>query len=68
MTAWLCAAGGVGVTVVPEMAAASDPSRRRVYVPFASPAPSRALCAVWHKHRYRPPAVRGFIELLRAAG
>jgi LysR family transcriptional regulator, hydrogen peroxide-inducible genes activator len=61
-------AGGVGVTVVPEMAAAADPSRRRVYLPFAKPAPSRTLCAVWHKHRYRPPAVRGLIELLRAAG
>lgn len=60
-------AGGMGVTVVPEMAAAADPSKRRAYRPFAAPAPSRTLCAVWHKQRYRPPAVRGFVDMLKAA-
>lgn len=59
-------AGGVGLTVVPEMAAAGDPSKRRVYRPFAAPAPSRTLCAVWHKQRYRPPAVRALAEMLKA--
>ena len=58
-------AGGVGVTVVPEMAATADPSKRRVYRPFAAPIPTRTLCAVWHKQRYRPPAVRAFVDLLR---
>ncbi len=57
---------GAGVTVVPLMAAASDPSRVRVYRPLAAQSPSRTLCAVWHKHRYRPPAVRAFVELLGA--
>ena len=60
-------AGGVGVTVVPDMAAAGDPSKRRAYVNFGSPAPSRTLCAVWHKQRFRPPAVMAFVELLKAA-
>jgi LysR family hydrogen peroxide-inducible transcriptional activator len=58
--------GGMGVTVVPRMAAAADPSKTREYRPLAAPAPTRTLCAVWHKHRYRPPAVRAFVELLRA--
>lgn len=58
-------AGGVGVTVVPEMAAAGDRSKEREYRPLAAPAPTRTLCAVWHKHRYRPTAVRAFVELLK---
>lgn len=60
-------AGGVGVTVVPEMAAAGDSSKRRVYRPFGNPAPTRTLCAVWHKQRYRPPAAVVFVDLLKAA-
>lgn len=59
-------ATGVGVTVVPEMAAIADPSKRRVYVPFRSPAPSRTLCVVWHPHRYRPPAARRWVEMLKS--
>lgn len=59
-------AGGVGLTVVPEMAAAGDPSKRRVYRPFAAPAPTRTLCIAWHKQRYRPPPVRAFVDMLKA--
>ncbi len=47
------------------MAAAGDRSKEREYRPLAAPAPTRTLCAVWHKHRYRPPAVRAFVELLK---
>jgi len=57
-------AKGLGVTVVPEMAAAAD-TGPRAYVSFGSPPPSRTVCAVCHKHRFRPPAVRGFVELLK---
>jgi LysR family hydrogen peroxide-inducible transcriptional activator len=60
--------GGVGVTVVPRMAAEAEPSKTREYRPLAAPAPTRTLCAVWHKHRYRPPAVRAFVELLKSSG
>ena len=58
--------GGVGVTVVPQMATLAEPSKMREYRPLAAPAPTRTLCAVWHKHRYRPPAVRAFVELLKS--
>jgi LysR family hydrogen peroxide-inducible transcriptional activator len=59
---------GEGVTIVPKMAATAGPSKTREYRALAAPAPTRTLCAVWHKHRYRPPAVRAFVELLKAAG
>ncbi|MGL6094955.1 MAG: LysR family transcriptional regulator [Fimbriiglobus sp.] len=59
---------GVGVTVVPEMAAAAETSKKRVYRPLAAPAPTRTLCAVWHKQRFRPPAVRDFVDLLKSPG
>src|SRR5207302_8210415 len=40
-------AAGQGVSVVPEMAAAGDPSPHRVYRPLGKPTPTRTLCAVW---------------------
>ncbi len=60
-------AGGMGVTVVPKMAADADRSKRLAFLSFAAPAPSRTLCAVWHKQRFRPPAARGFVALLTPA-
>jgi LysR family hydrogen peroxide-inducible transcriptional activator len=56
---------GQGVSVVPEMAATGDTSPHRVYRPLGKPAPTRTLCAVWHKQRYRPPSVRAFVDVLR---
>ena len=61
-------AAGQGVSVVPEMAAAGDPSPHRVYRPLGKPTPTRTLCAVWHKQRYRPPSLRAFAEVLKAPG
>jgi LysR family hydrogen peroxide-inducible transcriptional activator len=58
-------AAGQGVSVVPEMAAAGDPSPDRVYRPLGKPTPTRTLCAVWHKQRYRPPSLRAFVEVLK---
>lgn len=59
-------AEGVGVSIVPEMAAAEESGKKRIYRPLAGPAPSRTLCAVWHKQRYRPPAVRAFVDRLKS--
>lgn len=59
-------AAGQGITIVPEMAAVGDPSAKRVYRPMRRPAPSRTLCAVWHKQRYRPPSMQAFVEVLKA--
>ncbi|MBY0513703.1 MAG: hydrogen peroxide-inducible genes activator [Gemmataceae bacterium] len=57
-------AAGQGVSVVPEMAAAGDTAKGRVYRPLGKPTPTRTLCAVWHKQRYRPPSLRAFVDLL----
>jgi len=58
-------AAGQGVSVVPEMAAVGDASPKRVYRPLGKPTPTRTLCAVWHKQRYRPPSLRAFVEALK---
>jgi LysR family hydrogen peroxide-inducible transcriptional activator len=58
-------AGGLGVSVVPEMMRAQDRSKRRVYRPFAGAGPSRDLCMVWSLLRYRTNAARAFGEMLR---
>lgn len=58
-------AAGLGVSVVPEMAAVGDADPGRVYRPMARPAATRTLCAVWHKQRYRPPSVRAFVDALK---
>ena len=58
-------AAGQGVTVVPEMAAVGDTSPQRVFRPLGKPAPTRTLCAVWHKQRYRPPSLRAFVETVK---
>lgn len=54
-----------GVSVVPEMAAHADTSRSCVYRPLGKPSPTRTLCAVWHKQRYRPASLRAFVDVLR---
>ena len=58
-------AAGLGVSVVPEMASVGDPSKGRVYRPLGKPAPTRTLCAVWHKQRYRPPSLRTFVDVVK---
>lgn len=58
-------AAGQGVSVVPEMAAVGDTSPKRVYRPLGKPSPTRTVCAVWHKQRYRPPSLRAFVEALK---
>lgn len=58
-------AAGQGLSVVPEMAATGDTSPKRVYRPLGKPTPTRTLCAVWHKQRYRPPSLRAFVDALK---
>jgi LysR family hydrogen peroxide-inducible transcriptional activator len=57
---------GLGVSVLPEMFRAADAAEDRVYVPFAPPAPERALCMAWSLLRYRTNAARAFAEAVRA--
>jgi LysR family hydrogen peroxide-inducible transcriptional activator len=59
---------GQGVSIVPEMAAVGETSAHRVYRPLGKPVPTRTLCAVWHKQRYRPPSLRAFIDVLKRSG
>jgi LysR family hydrogen peroxide-inducible transcriptional activator len=54
-----------GISIVPEMAATGDTNKTRVYRPLGKPAPTRTLCAVWHKQRYRPPSLRAFVDVLK---
>jgi len=58
-------AAGQGITIVPEMAAASPWGQGCVFRALVRPVPQRTLCAVWHKHRYRPAVLRHFIAQLR---
>lgn len=58
-------ATGQGVSVVPEMAAVADSSKACVYRPLGKPIPTRTLCAVWHKQRYRPASLRSFVEVIQ---
>jgi LysR family hydrogen peroxide-inducible transcriptional activator len=58
-------AAGQGVSVVPEMAATADAARACVYRPLGKPSPTRAVCAVWHKQRYRPASLRAFVDVVR---
>jgi LysR family hydrogen peroxide-inducible transcriptional activator len=58
-------AAGQGVSIVPEMAATADTARSCVYRPLGKPVPTRTLCAVWHKHRYRPATLRAFVEVMQ---
>jgi LysR family hydrogen peroxide-inducible transcriptional activator len=58
-------AAGQGVSVVPQMAATGDTHRACIYRPLGKPTPTRTLCAVWHKQRYRPASLQGFVRVCR---
>jgi LysR family hydrogen peroxide-inducible transcriptional activator len=58
-------AAGQGVSVVPEMAALGDTAKACVYRPLGKPTPTRTLCAVWHKQRYRPASLRAFVDVVK---
>jgi LysR family hydrogen peroxide-inducible transcriptional activator len=58
-------AAGQGISVVPEMAALADTAKSCIYRPLGKPIPTRTLCAVWHKQRYRPASLRSFMEVIQ---
>jgi LysR family transcriptional regulator, hydrogen peroxide-inducible genes activator len=65
MTVQELVAMGQGSSLVPEMAARADKSRRISYRPVSGPKPTRTLAMIWHKHRYMGPLAAGMIELVR---
>ena len=62
-------AAGHGVTLLPELAAASPVGAARGLriKPFARPAPSRSIGAVWRKSTTRARAIESVAETIRAA-
>ena len=58
-------AANQGVSIVPEMAATADTGKQCVYRPLGKPAPTRTLCAVWHKQRFRPPSLRALVDVAK---
>ncbi len=54
-----------GVSLIPEMAAVLDRTKRRKYRSLSGTKPTRTLAMVWHKHRYQSPLVKNFIDVLR---
>lgn len=56
---------GLGVSIVPEMAAIADDSGRRVYRPIAGGHARRSIVVAWHPGRHRPKLAERFLEQLR---
>jgi LysR family hydrogen peroxide-inducible transcriptional activator len=56
---------GLGISVAPTMMKARDAGAGRVYRPFASDPPSRAICIAWSVFRYRTNAARAFVKVLK---
>jgi LysR family hydrogen peroxide-inducible transcriptional activator len=55
---------GVGVSMIPEMAAAADRSGGCRYLPLRPGKPTREIAAAWRQGRTRPAAAVRFIELV----
>lgn len=58
---------GLGVSLIPAMAAARDDARSRVYVPFARQHPSREIALIWRTGRTRPRLARSLNQMVRDA-
>jgi LysR family hydrogen peroxide-inducible transcriptional activator len=56
---------GLGITLLPEMAARDARSKGVIFRRLAGPGPSRTITAVWRKHRYQTMAATRFLESLR---
>ncbi len=60
---------GLGISLVPHMAARMDTSRRRVYRPLSKPVPTRAVVAAWPAGRTLPPLAQVLnTALIKIAG
>ena len=56
---------GVGVSMVPQMAAAADHTGRCRYLPLRPGKPTRQIAVAWRQGRTRPLAAMRFIELVK---
>jgi LysR family hydrogen peroxide-inducible transcriptional activator len=56
---------GIGVSMIPEMAAAADASDRCRYIRLRPGKPIRQIAAAWRKGRTRPLAAVRFIDLVK---
>lgn len=61
-----CIALGLGVSLVPQALAISDPLEQIVYRAISDAAPQRKIAAVTHAKRHRSTLADQFIELVRA--
>jgi len=60
-------AGGAGVTLLPELAVATEAKRAELSIrPFAAPAPKRTLAIVWRRRSPLGPALRRLATTARA--
>ncbi len=55
-----------GVSLIPEMAASVDSSKKRIYRSLSGVKPTRTIAMAWHKHRYQSQLVKKFIEELQS--
>ncbi len=61
-------AGGTGVTLLPELAVATETKRAELSIRhFAKPAPKRTLALVWRRRSPLGPALRKLATTARAA-
>ena len=61
-------AGGAGVTLLPELAVATEAKRAGLSIrPFARPAPKRTIALVWRRRSPLGPAIRQLATIARAA-
>ncbi|HJS57548.1 MAG TPA: LysR substrate-binding domain-containing protein [Vicinamibacteria bacterium] len=61
-------AGGAGVTLLPEIAVATEANRAELSIrPFARPSPRRTIALVWRKRSPLGPALRQLATTARAA-
>jgi DNA-binding transcriptional LysR family regulator len=56
---------GMGVSLIPEMAARSDNTTSRVYRAIAGDSPYRTIAVAWHLYRYRTTAARRMLDELQ---
>jgi LysR family hydrogen peroxide-inducible transcriptional activator len=55
-----------GISLIPEMAASVDSSKKRIYRSLSGVKPTRTIAMAWHKHRYQSQLVKKFIEELQS--
>lgn len=61
-------AGGAGVTLLPELAVATEAKRAELAIrPFAQPAPKRTIALVWRRRSPLGPSLRQLAATARAA-